>query len=187
MVNFTASNGGTPTQNSQNKKREIEREKSSVSTDSSMSSSGAGQIGGNSVTNANNSGASSKLSKIGRRLRDSCRNLRSKGGSGGSGGAKCNPTEDFDKVKSDKESNRSKHYVAMDFSGKVGKICAEKDIKAYTSRDGYAYFRRKVLPKEVINLLTESQSQIHLTQPWFHRGLGRDVAQRVLAAHNVDG
>ena len=42
------------------------------------------------------------------------------------------------------ESNRSKHYVAMDFSGKVGRICSEKDIKGFTSKDGYAYFRRKV-------------------------------------------
>ena len=45
----------------------------------------------------------------------------------------------------------------------------------------------KVLPKEVIDLLTESQSQIHLGEPWFHRGLSRDVAQKILATHNVDG
>ena len=32
----------------------------------------------------------------------------------------------------------------MDFSGKVGRICSEKDIKGFTSKDGYAYFRRKV-------------------------------------------
>lgn len=47
--------------------------------------------------------------------------------------------------------------------------------------------RFKVLPKEVIDLLTESQSQIHLAEPWFHRGLSRDVAQKILATHNVDG
>ena len=45
------------------------------------------------------------------------------------------------------DSNRSKHYVAMDFSGKVGRICSEKDIKGFTSKDGYAYFRRKVNEK----------------------------------------
>lgn len=45
------------------------------------------------------------------------------------------------------DSNRSKHYVAMDFSGKVGRICSEKDIKGFTSKDGYAYFRRKVNKK----------------------------------------
>ena len=44
-----------------------------------------------------------------------------------------------------------------------------------------------MLPKEVIDLLTESQSQIHLAEPWFHRGLSRDVAQKILATHNVDG
>ena len=43
------------------------------------------------------------------------------------------------------------------------------------------------MPKEVIDLLTESQSQIHLAEPWFHRGLSRDVAQKILATHNVDG
>ena len=47
--------------------------------------------------------------------------------------------------------------------------------------------RLQVLPKEVIELLTESQSQIHLAEPWFHRGLSRDVAQKILASHNVDG
>jgi len=162
-------------------KRELEKEKSSISTDSSVNSvSGATTNGGGGAN------SSSKLSKIGRRLRDSCRNLRVKSGSASSGNGKCNP-EDYGTVKAPPDSNRSKHYVAMDFSGKVGRICSEKDIKGFTSKDGYAYFRRKVLPKEVIDLLTESQSQIHLAEPWFHRGLSRDVAQKILATHNVDG
>ena len=48
------------------------------------------------------------------------------------------------------ESTRSKHYVAMDFTGKVGRIVDHKDIKGFTAGgNGYAYFRRKVSPKEV--------------------------------------
>lgn len=83
---------------------------------------------------------------------------------------------------------KARHYVAMDFTGKVGRIVEGKDcVKGYTSKDGYAYFRRKVSPKEAAPRLTESQSKVHINQPWFHKNVGRDLAQRVLATHNVDG
>ncbi len=87
------------------------------------------------------------------------------------------------------DSSRSRHYVAMDFTGKVGVIVDRKDIcsSGYTSKDGYAYFRRKVTPTEVEPLLTEIQRTVHLGQPWFHKGIGRETAQRILAAHNIDG
>lgn len=75
----------------------------------------------------------------------------------------------------------------MDFSGKVGRIVDGKDIRGYSSKEGYTYFRRKVTPKDYEHLLTETQSTIHLAHPWFHKGLGRDMAQRILATHNVDG
>lgn len=86
------------------------------------------------------------------------------------------------------DSSRSKHYVAMDFTGKVGKIVDNKDVvRGYTSA-GYAYFRRKcVSPKDVEPYLTETQAKVHTIQPWFHKGIGRDLAQRILATHNVDG
>ena len=68
------------------------------------------------------------------------------------------------------ESTRSRHYVAMDFTGKVGRIVDNKDlIRGYTPKDGYAYFRRKVSPKDVEPLLTESQAKVHTLRPWFHK------------------
>jgi hypothetical protein len=87
------------------------------------------------------------------------------------------------------DSNRSKHYVAMDFTGKVGRIVDQRDLMGpgYCSKDGYAYFRRKVSPAEVQPLLTSTQQSAHADRPWFHRGVGRELAQRILAAHNVDG
>ena len=75
----------------------------------------------------------------------------------------------------------------MDFSGKVGRIVDGKDIRGYSSKEGYTYFRRKVTPKDYEHLLTETQSTVHLSHPWFHKGLGRDMAQRILATHNIDG
>ncbi len=82
----------------------------------------------------------------------------------------------------------------MDFTGKVGRICENGELssaasvgRCYTSKDGYAYFRRRVSPKEVEPLLTDTQATAHSNMPWFHRGVGRDVAQRILAAHSVDG
>lgn len=75
----------------------------------------------------------------------------------------------------------------MDFSGKVGRIVDQKDVRGYTTKDGYAYFRRKVSPKDIEPLLTKSQASIHLDQPWFHPNMGRELAQRILATHNIDG
>ena len=76
----------------------------------------------------------------------------------------------------------------MDFTGKQGRIIDSKEChRGYTSKDGYAYFRRKVSPKDAAPFLTESQAKVHTLQPWFHKGIGREFAQRVLATHNVDG
>lgn len=86
------------------------------------------------------------------------------------------------------ESLRSKHYVPMDFSGPEGRIVDIADLPGnQPTKEGYTYFRRKCLPGNVKNLLTECQSTIHKSQPWFHRGVGRDAAQRILATHSVDG
>ena len=90
----------------------------------------------------------------------------------------------------------------MDFSGKVGRIMDQQQGQAtgngtshgagangYKS-DGYAYFRRKVVsPKDVEPYLTESQTRAHIDQPWFHRGVGRELANRILTAtcSGVDG
>eukprot|EP00095_Tigriopus_kingsejongensis_P009312 maker-scaffold320_size207635-snap-gene-1.13 protein:Tk09312 transcript:maker-scaffold320_size207635-snap-gene-1.13-mRNA-1 annotation:"growth factor receptor-bound protein 14-like isoform x2" len=165
VLNMSSTNG-----NANSHKRELEKEKSSVSTDSGTSCS----------TITNSSTGSSKLSKIGKRLRESCRNLRGKSSSKYS-------AEEYSTVQNTNDSNRTRHYVAMDFSGKVGRIVDQKDVRGYTTKDGYAYFRRKVSPKDIEPLLTKIQTTIHLEQPWFHPNMGRDLSQRVLASHNVDG
>lgn len=132
---------------------------------------------------ANGNNAGSALSKIGRRIRDSCRNLR---GKHPSGGASSNP-DDFSTLQAPNESNRSLHYVPMDFSGKSGRLISPKDIQGQRTKDGYTYFRRKIEARNVDHLLTETQANIHKEQPWFHKGVSRDIAQKILASHCVDG
>jgi hypothetical protein len=82
----------------------------------------------------------------------------------------------------------------MDFSGQSGRIIDHKDMDtslASTERpptkDGCAYFRRKIDTSKVDHLLTDTQANIHRSQPWFHKGVGRPLAQKILAAHNFDG
>jgi len=153
------------------KKEMLEMEHSSVSTDSS--------------THSSNSTAS-KLSKIGRRLRDSCRNLRGKHSSGGS--STTHDPQDYTSLQPPNESLRSKNYVPMDFSGGEGRMCHLSDVPGnQPTKDGYTYFRRKCLSGNVKNLLTETQSSVHKAQPWFHKGVGRDASQRILATHAIDG
>ena len=86
------------------------------------------------------------------------------------------------------ESLRSKNYVPMDFSGREGRICDLSDVPGnQPTKDGYTYFRRKCLSGNVKNLLTETQSNVHKKQPWFHKGVGRDASQKILATHAIDG
>jgi len=142
---------------------------SATSTDSSIHSSHS---------------ATSKLTKIGQRLRDSCRNLRAKHSSGG---GHC--PDDYTSIQAHNESQRSKHYVPMDFSGKEGgRIVDLSDLPGNCpTKEGYTYFRRKCMSANVKNLLTETQDTVHLTQPWFHKGVGRDLSQKILATHAIDG
>jgi len=138
------------------------------------------------LTNGNSSkDASSKLSKIGRRIRDSCRqHLR---GKHLSGGASSHP-DDYGSIPAPNESCRSSHYVPMDFSGgKSGRIVTAKDMPGQTTKDGYTYFRRKIAATNVDHLLTETQANVHKDQPWFHKNVSRDLSQKILASHSVDG
>ena len=75
----------------------------------------------------------------------------------------------------------------MDFSGKQGRIVNGKDTAGRPTKDGYTYWRRKMEPTNVDHLLTETQANIHKEMPWFHKGVSREVAQRILASHCVDG
>jgi len=128
--------------------------------------------------------AASKLSKIGQRLRDSCRNLRAKHGSGGSG----NGPDDYTSISAHNESQKSKHYVPMDFTNREGRIVDFSDLPGHCpTKEGYTYFRRKCMQSNVSGLLTETQDTIHLSQPWFHKGVSRDLSQKILSTHAVDG
>ena len=84
----------------------------------------------------------------------------------------------------------------MDFSGQSGRIIDQKDMtdnclaaseRPTTNKDGCAYFRRKIDTSKVEHLLTNSQATIHRTQPWFHKAVSRQLAQKILSAHNFDG
>lgn len=80
------------------------------------------------------------------------------------------------------------HYVPMDFSGgKQGRIVTAKDLPGLPTKEGYTYFRRNLEPQNVDHLLTETQANIHKHQAWFHKGVGRDLSQRILGSHCVDG
>ena len=108
--------------------------------------------------------------------------MRGKHPSGGS-----NP-DDYNSSPAPNESSRSQHYVPMDFSGgKSGRIISAKDIPGHSTKEGYTYFRRKIEPQNVDHLLTETQANIHKDQAWFHKGVSRDLAQRILGSHCIDG
>ena len=87
------------------------------------------------------------------------------------------------------ESQKSKYYVPMDFSGKEGpRIVDWSDLPANCpTKEGYTYFRRKCMSTNVKNLLTETQDTVHLNQPWFHKGVSRDLSQKILSTHAIDG
>jgi len=168
-------------------------ERSSISTSSSATSSSYNGHGGSNWT----SNSANKLSKFGRRIRDSCRNLKGKhqqnGKYGVASGASHNP-EDYDSFQLPSESIRSKVYVAMDFSGRQGGRILDnpKDVRACdkvstAAKDGYVPFRRR-LAQPVNDRLTDTQAKVHKYQPWFHWGMSRDKANKILQAHaNTDG
>jgi len=179
-------------------------ERSSISTTSSATSSSTGSHW--------TSNSANKLSKLGRRLRESCRSLkprpvrtekkresaqldgRSAGGRG-NGAAAAHEPEDYDSVQLPNESVRSKVYVAMDFSNKSqgGRILDNpRDVQSCSkshlaTKDGYLPFRRRVAAS-VADRLTATQCSVHTTQPWYHGGMNRDKANKLLQAHiNTDG
>jgi len=166
-------------------------ERSSISTTSSATSSSTGSHW--------TSNSANKLSKLGRRLRESCRSLkprpgRSAGGRG-NGAATAHEPEDYDSVQLPNESVRSKVYVAMDFSNKSqgGRILDNpRDVQSCSkshlaTKDGYLPFRRRVAAS-VADRLTATQCSVHTTQPWYHGGMNRDKANKLLQAHiNTDG
>ncbi|XP_023332832.1 uncharacterized protein LOC111704733 [Eurytemora carolleeae] len=163
------------------KGRDWDTERSSISTNSSATS--------NSASANWTSSSANKLSKLSKRIRESCRNLKAKQGK-----TKHFNPEDYTSFQLPNESVRSKVYVAMDFSGEDGGRVLDnpKDIRKCdktgpTSKDGYVPFRRRVAAV-VSDKLTETQANVHKSQAWFHAGLVRERAHKILQQHTaVDG
>lgn len=166
-------------------------ERSSISTTSSATSS--------TTTSHWTSAGATKLSKLGRRLRESCRSLKPRparsGGAGRTGAAGLQEPGDYESVQLPNESVRSKVYVAMDFSNKSegGRILDNpRDVQSCSksqiaTKDGYLPFRRRVAAS-VADRLTPTQCTVHTSQPWYHGGMNRDKANKILQAHtNTDG
>jgi len=162
-------------------------ERSSISTTSSATSSSTGHPSNWTSSSAN------KLSKFGRRIRDSCRNLKGRQSQTVKSNSSHNP-EDYSSFQLPNESVRSKVYVAMDFSGRQGGRILDnpKDVRACdkvstATKDGYVPFRRRVAAP-VADRLTETQATVHKCQAWFHGGMSRDKANKILQAHaSTDG
>jgi len=173
--------GGGSTKGGRQQCPDWHTERSSISTNSSATS--------NSASANWTSSSANKLSKFGRRIRESCRNLRVKQGKS----KQFNP-EDYTSFQLPNESVRSKVYVAMDFTGTEGGRVLDnpKDIRSCdksgpAAKEGYVPFRRRVAAG-VFDKLTETQATIHKSQDWFHPGMVREKANKILQAHaNTDG
>jgi hypothetical protein len=81
----------------------------------------------------------------------------------------------------------------MDFTGSVGRIVEDpQEAKAIAVAEGYSWKRRWRPSIRGPSLLRVSagglKSGIHITQPWFHSGMTRDQAARLIGRHGtVDG
>uniref|UniRef100_A0A672J7F4 Growth factor receptor-bound protein 7-like n=1 Tax=Salarias fasciatus TaxID=181472 RepID=A0A672J7F4_SALFA len=81
--------------------------------------------------------------------------------------------------------------VAMDFSGKAGGRVIQNPMEAESAgrEEGQAWRRREALRCSLPNLTSAARpSSIHKTQPWFHGGVSRKEAQRLIEKQGlVDG
>uniref|UniRef100_A0A7N6BNR8 Growth factor receptor bound protein 7 n=1 Tax=Anabas testudineus TaxID=64144 RepID=A0A7N6BNR8_ANATE len=81
--------------------------------------------------------------------------------------------------------------VAMDFSGKAGGRVIQNPTEAQSAEreEGQAWRRREALRCSLPNLNSNTRpSSIHKTQPWFHGGVSRKEAQRLIEKQGlVDG
>ncbi|XP_028332126.1 growth factor receptor-bound protein 7 [Gouania willdenowi] len=81
--------------------------------------------------------------------------------------------------------------VAMDFSGKAGGRVIANPTEAMSAEreEGRAWRRREALRCSLPNLTSNPRpSSIHKTQPWFHGGVSRREAQRIIEKQGlVDG
>ncbi|KAM3591975.1 uncharacterized protein V6R79_010536 [Siganus canaliculatus] len=81
--------------------------------------------------------------------------------------------------------------VAMDFSGKTGGRVIENPTEAQCAEreEGQAWRRREALRCSLPNLNSGARpSSVHKSQPWFHGGVSRKEAQRLIEKQGlVDG
>uniref|UniRef100_A0A8C6WIE9 Growth factor receptor bound protein 7 n=1 Tax=Neogobius melanostomus TaxID=47308 RepID=A0A8C6WIE9_9GOBI len=91
----------------------------------------------------------------------------------------------------DTKSRSEASLVAMDFSGKAGGrvIQNPSEIRSAEKEEGQAWRRREALRCSLPNLNSGPRpSSIHKTQPWFHGGVSRNEAQRLIERQGlVDG
>lgn len=91
----------------------------------------------------------------------------------------------------DTKSKSEASLVAMDFSGKAGGrvIQNPSEIRSAEREEGQAWRRREALRCSLPNLNSSPRpSSIHKTQPWFHGGVSRNEAQRLIERQGlVDG
>ncbi|XP_076643023.1 growth factor receptor-bound protein 14 isoform X2 [Halictus rubicundus] len=130
-----------------------------------------------------------RLAKYGKQLRDNYRAYKNKQceqTSGDSG------KERFPTYNVSNDSVRS--LVAMDFTGSVGRIVDDpKEAKGIAESEGIDWRRTwrpfsRPPPGCAVVRLHGLDDGIHVLQPWFHRGLKRDIAAAIVRDHgSVDG
>ncbi|XP_041670807.1 growth factor receptor-bound protein 7 [Cheilinus undulatus] len=91
----------------------------------------------------------------------------------------------------DGKSKSEASLVAMDFSGKAGGRVIQNPVEAQSAEreEGQAWRRREALRCSLPNLSSAARpSSIHKSQPWFHGGVSRKEAQRLIEKQGlVDG
>nr|XP_046232621.1 growth factor receptor-bound protein 7 isoform X1 [Scatophagus argus] len=91
----------------------------------------------------------------------------------------------------DGKSMSEDSLVAMDFSGKTGGRVIQNPMEAQSAEreEGQAWRRREALRCSLPNLNSGSRpSSVHKSQPWFHGGVSRKEAQRLIEKQGlVDG
>lgn len=91
----------------------------------------------------------------------------------------------------DSKSKSEASLVAMDFSGKTGGRVIQNPTEARSAEreEGQAWRRREALRCSLPNLNSGPRpSSIHKSQPWFHGGISRTEAQRLIEKQGlVDG
>ncbi|XP_017877222.1 growth factor receptor-bound protein 14-like isoform X2 [Ceratina calcarata] len=128
-----------------------------------------------------------RLAKYGKQLRENYRAFKNK---------QCeqtdNPKDRYVNYSASNESVRSR--VAMDFTGSVGRIVDDpKEAKNIAEVEGVNWRRTwrpfsRPPPGCAVVRLHGLDDGIHVLQPWFHRGLKRDIAAAIVRDYgSVDG